>query len=136
MFTLGFGTAFIGIIAVVCFIFAPNIISLFRTEDLVIEIGSEALRIMCVCILFLPVSVVATMLFQSIGKSASALIISCLQSGLLFIPLCLILPGFFGVRGIEISQPIAYFLSSLVSVPMLISFLKKLPKDEDMTNEA
>lgn len=131
LFTLCFGTAFIGIIATACFIFAPNIISLFRTEAAVVEIGGEALRIMCVCILFLPVSVVTTMLFQSIGKSFSSLIISCLQSGLLFIPLCLILPNFFGVRGIELSQPIAYFLASLVSIPMLISFLKKLPKDDD-----
>lgn len=131
LFTLAFGSAFIGIISAVCFILAPQIISLFRTEAAVVEIGSEALRIMCVCILFLPVSVVTTMLFQSIGKSLSSLLISCLQSGLLFIPLCITLSSLFGVRGIEVSQPIAYFLSSLVSIPMLILFLKKLPKDDD-----
>ncbi len=131
LFTLCFGTAFIGVISAVCFILAPEIISLFRSEPAVVEIGGEALRIMCVCILFLPVSVVTTMLFQSIGKSLSSLLISCLQSGLLFIPLCLTLSSFFGVRGIELSQPIAYFLASLVSIPMLISFLKKLPKDDD-----
>jgi Na+-driven multidrug efflux pump len=70
------------------------------------------------------------MLFQSIGKSVPALILSCLQSGLLFIPLCLTLPRFFGITGIEIAQPIAYFLTSLVSLPMALSFLKRLPKDE------
>lgn len=130
LFTLGFGVAFIGIISAVCFIFAPQIIALFRKETLVIEIGSEALRIMCVFLLFLPVSVVATMLFQSIGKSIPALILSCLQSGLIFIPLCFILPRFFDVTGIEISQPLAYFVSSLISLPMMLSFLKHLPKDE------
>ena len=131
IFTLVFGTAFMGIIAAACFIFAPNIISLFRTEDLVLKIGSEALRIMCVCILFLPISVVATMLFQSIGKSAPALLLSCLQSGLLFIPMCLILPDYLGVLGIELSQPLAYALSATVSLPMLVIFLRKLPRDED-----
>lgn len=129
-FTLGFGTTFIGAISTVCFAFAPNIISLFRKEAEVIEIGGEALRIMCVFLLFLPISVVATMLFQSIGKSVPALILSCLQSGLIFIPLCVILPNFFGIKGIEVSQPIAYFVSSLVSLPMCINFLNHLPQEK------
>lgn len=130
LFTLAFGACFIGTIAAVCFAFAPGIISLFRKEAEVVAIGGEALRIMCVFLIFLPISVVATMLFQSIGKSGRALVLSCLQSGLIYIPLCLILPNFFGIRGIEVCQPIAYFLSSLVSTPMLILFFKKLPKDE------
>ncbi len=130
LFTLGFGEAFIGIISAVCFILAPQIISLFRKEAEVILIGSEALRIQCVFLLFLPVSVVVTMLFQSIGKSLPALILSCLQSGLVFIPLCLVLPQFLGIRGIELSQPLAYFVSALVSFPCMLLFLKQLPKDE------
>ena len=130
-FTLAFGVAFIGALSAACFAFAPEIISIFRKEADVIAIGSEALRIMCVFLLFLPVSVVATMLFQSIGKSIPALILSCLQSGLLFIPLCMILPRFFGVFGIEIAQPLAYFLSALVSFPMTLSFLKRLQSLEN-----
>lgn len=129
-FTLGFGAAFIGIISAVCFVFAPQIIALFRKEAVVIEIGSEALRIMCVFLLFLPVSVVATMLFQSIGKSLPALILSCLQSGAVFIPLCLILPHFFGVTGIELAQPLAYFTAAVISLPMTLVFLRHLPDDE------
>lgn len=129
-FTLGFGTAFLGAIAAACFALAPQIIGLFRQEEAVLAIGGSALRIMCVFLLFMPISVVATMLFQSIGKNGPALILSCLQSGLIFIPLCLILPRFFGVMGIEVSQPLAYFISSLVSFPMMTDFLKKLPEDD------
>ncbi len=130
LFTLGFGIGLMGLLCSVCFIFAPEIISLFRSESSVVAIGGEALRIMCVFILFLPVSVVATMLFQSIGESGKALVLSLLQSGALFIPLCLILPKFMGILGIELAQPIAYLLSACVSLPMLLSFLKKLPDDE------
>lgn len=128
-FTLAFGTAFIGIIALACFIFAPQVIGIFRSDVEVVAIGAQALRFYCVALLFLPVSVVATMLFQSIGKNIPALILSCLQSGLLFIPLCIILPTFLQVTGIEIAQPIAYALSAFVSLPMMLSFFKKLPKD-------
>lgn len=130
LFTLGFGACFMGLIAAVCFGLAPQIIGLFRNEAAVVEIGSQGLRIQCAYLLFLPVSVVATMLFQSIGQNGKALVLSCLQSGLIFIPLCLILPRFLGILGIQLSQPLAYFTAALVSAPTLIVFLNGLPKDE------
>lgn len=130
LFTLGFGIALIGAICVGCFALAPEIISLFRKESEVITVGSEALRIMCIALPLLPVSVVGTMLFQSIGKSGSAVVLSCLQSGAIFIPLCLILPSFIGVRGIEIAQPIAYLVAAVISLPLTLVFLRHLPMDE------
>lgn len=129
-FTMGLGTASIGVIAAGCFAFAPQIISLFRSEAEVVRIGSEALRIQCVFLLFFPASMVVNMLFQSIGKSIPALILSCLQSGLIFIPLCVILPRFWDIRGIEAAQPLAYFITALISLPCMIVFLRRLPKDE------
>ena len=130
MFTMWFGTAFIGLLALVCFIFAPEIIK----EAEVVTIGAEALRIQCCALLFFPISVVATMLFQSLGKSLPAFLLSCLQCGLVFIPLCVILPSFMGVRGIEISQPISYVLSAAVSLPMMLVFLKKLVSEKEAEN--
>ena len=129
-FTLLFGMVLIGIISGICFAFAPQIISLFRKDAEVVQIGSEALRIQCVFLLFFPATMVVNMLFQSIGKSIPALIISSLQSGLIFIPLCMILPHFWGIRGIEIAQPIAYLIAACVSFPIMLSFLRHLPKDE------
>lgn len=130
-FTLFFGTAFLGLISLLCFIFAPQVIGIFRKDVEVIAVGAEALRIYCVALLFFPISVVATMLFQSLGKSTPALVLSCLQSGLIFIPLCLTLPSFIGVLGIELSQPLAYFFSAFVSLPWMIKFLNSLPKEDN-----
>ena len=135
LFTLFLGMALIGLIAVVCAIFAPQIIGLFGDgEREVVEIGAVALRFYCVALIFFPVSVVITMLFQSIGKSISALVLSCMHGGLLFIPLCLILPRFLGILGVQLSQPISYVVSALVALPLLISFLKKMPKDNSLDN--
>lgn len=130
LFTLGVGSAFIGMISAGCFAFAPQIIGLFRKEAQVLQVGSEALRIMCVFLLFLPISVVANMLFQSIGKSLIAFVLSCLQSGFIFIPLCLILPEFLGLVGIELAQPLAYFTAAVISLPVMLMFLKQLPLEE------
>lgn len=129
-FTLELGMVSIGVISAICFAFAPQIISLFRNEAEVIQIGSEALRLQCVFLLFFPASMVVNMLFQSIGKSIPALVLSCLQSGLIFIPLCLILPRFWEIKGIEAAQPLAYFVTMLISLPCMIIFLKRLPEDE------
>lgn len=129
-FTLLLGMASIGVIAAGCFAFAPQIISLFRNEADVVQIGSKALRIQCVFLLFFPASMVVNMMFQSIGKSIRALVLSCLQSGLIFIPLCVIFTQLWGVKGMEIAQPLAYFITALISLPCMLVFLRGLPKDE------
>ena len=132
LFTLAFGAVLIGVISVGCFALAPQIMSMFGGNSQVVSIGTPALRIYCASLLFVPLSVVTNMLFQSIGKNRPALFLSVLQNGLVFIPLILILPGFIGLLGIQIAQPIAYVVSAAVCAPFLFNFLKKLPKEEEL----
>ena len=130
-FALYFGLIFIGTVSAICFALAPQIISIFRGEAEIISIGAHALRMYCIALLFIPIPIAVTMLFQSVGKSILALVLSCLQSGLLFIPLCYILPNIMGIVGVEISQIIAYVVSAVISLPFMIVYLKKLPKDNE-----
>lgn len=123
-----FGTLVIAVICVVCFILAPQLISLFRDDAGVLEIGTVALRFLCVAMLFMPTVMTGNMTFQSIGKSGQAFFLSSAQNGLFFIPLILVLPRLFGVTGIELSWPIAYTVSAVCAVPMLLKFLNTLTK--------
>ncbi len=125
-FTMLFGMAIMGILCLGCGFAAPLVIRLFREEQSVLDTGTEALRWMCFTLYILPVSAVGSMLFQSIGKKGSSLLIAMLQGGMISIPLMLFLPHFLGVTGIEIAQPCAYVISALVSFPIMISFFKKL----------
>lgn len=129
-FTIGFGTLLIAIFCLIAFINAPLVISLFRKEGLVIEIGTSALRLMCIGLLFLPLTSVTNMLFQGIGESKKALFIACLQSGAIFIPLVYILTNLFGIKGLISSTPISYSLAFVVSCPMLIKFIQELNEKE------
>lgn len=131
IFTFLFSMAFLGVISAICYIFANEIIYLFGSNDEVTKIGGVALRMFCISMLFFPVSVVATMLFQSIGKSISALVLSCLQNGLLLIPMYYILPIYMDITGIQVARPLAYILSAFASAPMLIVFLQKLKKQTE-----
>ena len=108
------------------FVFAPWVIGRFRSEAEVVEIGSKVLRYLCVSLVFLPTALTANMTFQSIGKKGRALFLACCQNGLFFVPRALILPRFTGITGLELSQPTAYVLAAIVSVPFLTTFKKHL----------
>ena len=131
VFTIGFGTALIAVLCTLAFINAPLIISLFRSEKLVIEIGSAALRLMCFGLLLLPTVSVTNMLFQGIGESKKALFVACLQSGAFFIPLVVILTRAFGVNGLICATPLSYFLAFSVALPMVVKFMRNLIKKEE-----
>ena len=131
VFTIGFGTALIAVLCTLAFINASLIISLFRSEELVIEIGSAALRLMCFGLLLLPTVSVTNMLFQGIGESKKALFVACLQSGAFFIPLVVILTRAFGVNGLICATPLSYLLAFSVALPMVVKFMRNLIKKEE-----
>ena len=129
-FTWKFGTAVVGILSALMFAFAPQIITLFRPEAEINEIGTAALRYLCVSMILLPTIMVANMTFQSVGKTGRALFLACSQNGLFYIPLILIMNIILGLKGVELSQPIAYTIAAFVSAPFLLAFSKTLKKNE------
>ena len=131
IFTAVFGTCLVSILSIPGMIFPSFIISLFQKSERVIEIGKLALRVASFGIIFMPISIVTNMLFQSTFQAGKASFLSMLRSGLAFIPLLLILEGSFGLVGIQIAQPIADVISSLVSLPFMLYFLIKI-KDNKM----
>ncbi len=121
-----FSSAVLAVLSVLCFIFAEPVITLFRSEPKIVEIGTFTLRALCVALLVMPTIMSANMTFQSIGKSGRAFFLACAQNGLFFIPLILILPAFFGLKGIELAQPISFLIAAVVSVPFLLKFLNDI----------
>ena len=135
--TILFGLLFIGVLSVICFAFAPWIISFFNSEKdaLITEIGTQALRFNCLVLWVLPFTVVGNMMFQSIGKRLPATLLSALQNGVAFIPMIYLLPSlcdtYFGkgLVGLELAQPTAYIITAAITLPVTIVFLNKLPPD-------
>ncbi|MGN0371397.1 MAG: MATE family efflux transporter [Enterocloster sp.] len=128
-FTCSFSIAIMCAAAFLGAFFAGPIITLFRDDPEVISIGTRALRLQCISLLFLPVSLGGNMLFQSIGKSGRATFLASIRSGLVFIPVLLILSRLAGLLGIEMSQMVADIISAAVTIPMVISFFGSLPED-------
>jgi len=128
-FTLSAGEVLLGAGVIVCLIFADDLIGLFRDDPSVIAIGTKALKYQLLALFFHPVVICSNMLFQSIGENKKATFLSMLRSGILFIPIILISTKLFGLLGVQVSQAVADVLSFVITLPMVLVFLKKLPKD-------
>ena len=110
---------------------APQIIAIFRKEDLeVIKIGALSLRLQCI---FLPLSafvVGSNMMLQTIGKPVKASISAAARTGLFFVPAILILPQFFGLLGVQMSQAVADLCSFVLCVPLAGTTLLEMKRLE------
>jgi len=63
--------------------------------------------------------------FQSIGMARKAIFMSLSRQVLILLPCLLILPQFFGVKGVWYSLPTADLLSSIIAAYMLINQYRK-----------
>lgn len=116
--------------AIIFCAFAPQIIKIFRDDKEVIEIGKTALRWQAGFLPFHPLIIGTNMLMQSTRHIKSATYLSMNRQGVYFIPVIILLPMFFGLKGVEISQCIADILSAITAIPFLIYFFRKLKKKE------
>ena len=129
-FTLWVGEGLLSVLAIVGMFASGNLISIFRNDPEVIVIGTIALRFQLVALFFQPLTICATMLFQSIGENKTATILSMLRSGLFFVPLIHILTRLFDLTGIQTAQSIADVLAFCVTLPFVIRFFKRLPRED------
>lgn len=114
------------LISVPIYIFAGMLVQQLRDDPKVIELGIRALRLMCVGQLFVPLTMMVEMGFQSIGEKLLASFASCLRSGLLFIPTLLILKNIRGISGIQEAQPLSFVFSFIVCLFLCRIYLKHL----------
>ncbi len=135
-FCVKYAFFFLIVIAAGAYIFAPEMVSLFRENDReVIEVGTWALRFQAVVFPLNAWIVLCNMMLQSIGKAVKASIIAAARQGLFFLPLILTLPRIFGLTGIEICQMISDILTFILAVPLGISVLKEMKEEKEVLEE-
>jgi len=128
-FCVRYGTIFLSVMAALCLCFAPQIIGFFRDDAEVIAVGKAALRWQAAALPLQATVVITNMMLQSIGRGVKATVTASTRSGVFFIPLILLLPRLFGLRGVEMTQAAADVLSVFVAAPLGRSELKKMRDD-------
>lgn len=113
-------------LGVLGFIFAPDLVAVFRKNDAqVIRIGTLALQMQCITFPFTGWIILNNMLLQTIGKTIPATCLAAARQGIFFLPLIMILPLFFGITGIQLSQPLADVCGFLLAIVLNRSVMKK-----------
>ena len=130
-FCVKFCTSVLLVAAVCGWIFSHNLIGIFlKTDPLVIEYGSQALRLQALTFPLVGWITIANMMLQTIGKTVKASLLAMSRQFLFFVPVILTLPGFLGILGVQLSQPIADFCSFLLAVPLSISVLREMSHEQ------
>lgn len=108
-------------------VFPKALIGLFIKNDIeLLNIGARGLRI---DLLFLPIigmQIVGSNYFQAIGQAKTAMFLSLLRQVVILIPLILVLPTFFKLDGLWMSQPCADVIAFLLTAFFLYRSMKEL----------
>lgn len=135
-FCVKFCTSVLLVAAVCGWLFSPNLIGIFlKTDPLVIEYGSQALRLQALTFPLVGWITIANMMLQTIGKTVKASLLAMSRQFLFFVPVILTLPGFLGILGVQLSQPIADFCSFLLAVPLSISVLREMSHEQEQLEQ-
>ena len=127
LFATCVGTAFLLVVSTMGMIFAPQIVTFFRSEDAaLIRIGVVTLRWQCAAFPLVALFTATGMLFQNIRMTGPATLLSICRNGLFFLPALLILPLCFGLLGVQMAQGVADALTFLLSVPYALWIDRKL----------
>lgn len=130
-FCVKYAFIFLVAVSVLCGVFSPDIVALFRKEDAeVIKAGALALRLQCITFSLNAWIVMSNMMLQSIGKALKASVVAGARQGYFFIPLILILPAFFGLLGVQMTQAVADVFTLMLSIPLTLSVLKEMKTAE------
>lgn len=95
--------------------FPGPILNIFTKDRELIQMGVTPMRIIVVFLPFIGFQVLGGSLFQAIGKTVPALLITLSRQLLLLIPALIVLPLFFGITGIWLSISVSNFFSIILT---------------------
>ena len=118
---------FLLIVSALGWVFAPQLIALFRDDPEVIACGALALRLQCLVFPLQSWVVMSNMMEQSIGRTVPATFLAAARQGFFFIPTVWILSSAFGLLGIQMAQTVSDILTLACAIPIQLSVMKSMP---------
>ena len=110
----------------IIYIFSPSILSIFGTDENVLNIAVQALRAGVIMFITFGFQFTYSTLYLSMGKALGGIFLNSLRQGIVFIPIILMLPKFMGLNGVIYAQAISDLITTIITIPFAISIHKKL----------
>ena len=128
-FCVKYSFLFLVAVSALGYIFAPQLIALFRDDPEVIACGTTALRLQCLTFPLQSWLIIANMMEQTIGRTIPATLLAAARQGVFFIPAVLILPLMMKLLGIQAAQSVADILSFISAVPIQLYVMKTMDRE-------
>lgn len=125
-------TVFCIVAAIVLFIFADPIVSLFGTDVEMTGIAAKALRLNAVLFITFGFQMVYASLYLAIGKSLVGSVLSLSRQGIFFFPLVMVLPHIMGLTGVVWVQPMADLLTTILTIVFAVRINHTLSTEIEM----
>lgn len=114
---------------VLLYFFAAPIAGSFISDAETVRYGQHFLKIICLACPTTAVNFMCITVFQAIGKKVQPLFLSLLRKGSLDIMFMLLLNRHMGVSGIAWATPFADWIAFVISMALVVPYLKKLGKE-------
>lgn len=104
------------LVAAVYILLAKPLILLFNQNPVIVDYGRWLLSSQVILYPAFGLCYIMTITYQTIGASGYGVFLSLIRQGLFYVPFIMILPRFFGITGIYLSQPAADVLTLIVCI--------------------
>ncbi|PRP67526.1 MATE family efflux transporter [Nonlabens agnitus] len=122
------------LIFVLLFVFASEIAGVFIDNQVVIDQTTVAIRIVFFAVPIIAIQLIGAAYYQAIGKALPAFLLTTLRTGIILIPLLLLLSHYYGIDGVWISFPIADISSTIITAYFLWKAMQKLYEAPEKNN--
>jgi putative MATE family efflux protein len=106
-----------------------EIVGIFSRDEALKTMASKALIVFFCMIPTMAFQVICSNYFQAVGKPLESTLLGLSRQLLIFIPLLLVLPHFWGIDGVWRTPPIADLCSAAVTAVFIYIEMRKLPKE-------
>lgn len=112
----------IGLLAII--FFPKQLIGIFTKDARLMELALNGISIYSLTLPAIGICILGTVYFQSIGSAKKSIVLSLLRQVIVFIPLILVVPKYFGLNGVWAAQPLADIVSMIIIGLFLIKEFK------------
>jgi len=123
-----YGTAIASIIFLLIIFLPQQIVSVFTTDELLLDIAPRALVFVYLATPLITLQLIGAAYYQAVGKPLPALLLTLTKQGFFLIPLIIILPRYLGLDGVWYSFPIADISATVITILFLSRTMLSLKK--------
>jgi putative MATE family efflux protein len=133
-YTVWIATLFTTFFFIIAEFFPYYAVKVFTKEPRLIDLSIYGLRFSSILFPLLGFQIVSTALFQSMGLAKTSIFLSLTRQFLFLIPFLLVLPKYFGLKGVWISLPASDITACIITAYMVRRLYRKF-RNKEVANQ-